>query len=342
MLLPGNFPFPAVDERERENGAQGGEIPIAMAAGPSAPPPTYPALPRGLKPFVDVVPNSDEDYELQYMHLLRMFWRRSAYYFGERDDEYEARARAGDVSRFGDDARESDDESGEDDAQEGDEDDDDAKNGPMIDERWVRKMSKAFKLGDFKITDERLMPREILEAAFGPESGDGGRKRRAVEPDAAHAPAQKKAKVRRRRWRDQLRGYRDWSAWRGSKRARRLGRTRAAKQTPAAVGNPSRLARAPASRQRTMAKGAKGMMTTPRAWLRTTTMSSIPTTTTGKPWTLTTTTATTTTSVVTTTATPFTSTRLVHDTYDDNKHGALYITIPHTQERAGLPAAHVL
>ena len=125
MLLPGNFPFPAVDERERENGAQGGEIPIAMAAGPSAPPPTYPALPRGLKPFVDVVPNSDEDYELQYMHLLRMFWRRSAYYFGERDDEYEARARAGDVSRFGDDARESDDESGEDDAQEGDEDDDD-------------------------------------------------------------------------------------------------------------------------------------------------------------------------------------------------------------------------
>ena len=194
MLLPGNFPFPAVDERERENGAHGGEIPVAVAAGPSAPPPTYPALPRGLKPFVDVVPNSDEDYELQYMHLLRMFWRRSAYYFGERDDEYEARARAGDVSRFGDDARESDDESGEDDAQEGDEDDDDAKNGPMIDERWVRKMSKAFKLGDFKITDERLMPREILEAAFGPESGDGGRKRRAVEPDAAHAPAQKKAK----------------------------------------------------------------------------------------------------------------------------------------------------
>lgn len=194
MLLPGNFPFPAVDERERENGAHGGEIPVAVAAGPSAPPPTYPALPRGLKPFVDVVPNSDEEYELQYMRLLRMFWRRSAYYFGERDDEYEARARAGDVSRFGDDARESDDESGEDDAQEGDEDDDDAKNGPMIDERWVRKMSKAFKLGDFKITDERLMPREILEAAFGPESGDGGRKRRAVEPDAAHAPAQKKAK----------------------------------------------------------------------------------------------------------------------------------------------------
>ena len=194
MLLPGNFPFPAVDERERENGAHGGEIPVAVAAGPSAPPPTYPALPRGLKPFVDVVPNSDEEYELQYMRLLRMFWRRSAYYFGERDDEYEARARAGDVSRFGDDARESDDESGDDDAQEGDDDDDDAKNGPMIDERWVRKMSKAFKLGDFKITDERLMPREILEAAFGPESGDGGRKRRAVEPDAAHAPAQKKAK----------------------------------------------------------------------------------------------------------------------------------------------------
>ena len=175
-LIPGNFPFPAIDHGSR---AAGAPLPGVVASGPSAPPPTYPPLPRGLKPFVEIEANSEEARELEFSRLIRMFFRRSAYYFGERDDEFEARARAGDVVRYGDDRRDEDDE--DDATRAGDED-------VVIDERWVRRMSK-FKLSDFMVTDETIVPREILEAAFGDERTAPRRKRGAardgdVEDDA--------------------------------------------------------------------------------------------------------------------------------------------------------------
>ena len=90
LLIPGHIPFPPAREGEMAE-------PTVQIAQP---PPLYPPLPRGLKPFTDATPE-----ELRLVRLsraIRGFFRASAYHHGDRDDELERRAREGDVSRWRD------------------------------------------------------------------------------------------------------------------------------------------------------------------------------------------------------------------------------------------------
>ena len=177
-LIPGHIPFPSAPARE-----------IADATAQSAPPPPlYPPLPRGLKPFTDATPE-----ELRLVRLsraIRGFFRASAYHHGDRDDELERRAREGDVARWRD-----DDASGtsDDDDDDGDDDDDE----DAIDARWMRSMRRAFALDDLKVTDERIVPREILEAAFGASANapNGEGKKRAASDASASGGDKKRGKT---------------------------------------------------------------------------------------------------------------------------------------------------
>ena len=178
LLIPGHIPFPPAREGEMAE-------PTVQIAQP---PPLYPPLPRGLKPFTDATPE-----ELRLVRLsraIRGFFRASAYHHGDRDDELERRAREGDVSRWRD--EEASGTSSDEDDERGDKDDEDA-----IDERWIRSMRRAFTLEDLKVTDERIVPREILEAAFGARANapNGKGKKRAANDASASGGDKKRGKA---------------------------------------------------------------------------------------------------------------------------------------------------
>ena len=169
QLIPGNIPFPPIDEN----------APVVVEPSvPPPPPPAYPHLPRGLKPPVPPTPEELED--LAMWRAMRDFFRASAYHHGDGGDEgYGRRVREGDVTRWRD-ASNAADASGSGRVEEEDEEEGEDGDDGFCDAKWIRGLAKSFKLEDYPVMDERIVPREILDVVFGRDAGGsaGGSKKK--------------------------------------------------------------------------------------------------------------------------------------------------------------------
>ena len=151
-LIPGHIPFPPPDLPETSDGVDA-----------RAPPRLYPALPRGLKPFEP--PTREERRLCRVQNAVREFCRATSRDRGGEDDARERRVREGDVKRWGDDA-------GDDDGGGGGEDEETRDDGETSDssegatERWIERFRKSRAWETCRVTDESIVPREILECAF--------------------------------------------------------------------------------------------------------------------------------------------------------------------------------
>lgn len=181
-LIPGNIPFPPIDESDASATHD-----VAATAQVSQPPPLYPPLPRGMTPFKP--PSDDERRALRLGRAMRAFFRSSVHHHGERDGDMDRRAREGDVARWGDrdGDRDGDKES------DADEDEDD-----VDDVKWVKIIANAM-MNDaqMRVSDEAIVPREIMEAAFGADASALSGKRKDVEsgPGSPTRRGAKRARV---------------------------------------------------------------------------------------------------------------------------------------------------
>ena len=191
-LIPGHIPFPPPDLTEASDGVDA-----------RAPPRLYPALPRGLKPFEP--PTREERRLCRVQNAVREFCRATSRDRGGEDDARERRVREGDVKRWGDDAGDAaDGGGGEDDATRDDGETSDSSEGAT--ERWIERFRKSRAWETCRVTDESIVPREILECAF-PETrarededededeGRRGKKRAASRSNGVTARSSKRGRA---------------------------------------------------------------------------------------------------------------------------------------------------